>query len=440
MSHHLENDFDFTDFLAGISDPEERARFRREAGLLDEDDGAVAFDPPTGSGYEAQLGRAIIGHDREAYLGGLLHDEPLVREALREEANCIAERDRAALYLSRADVQAIYDATSFLGQEHGLTFNAMITVSYGALGLTDPAAMTELLTDFLDEAGDQVERWGHPWHAVYVHEHSDQRGLHTHILATIHPPVRRKFELWARDGLRSFFKRHRGCATREEVDIVIKAPTKPSSAAGWQWDRVQYLIKTMDPELTARDATDGTVQTLLDLLRVKANYRERAAVGVIPFRQRVGGTQSIWAGAQARAAKAEAAMPMLSAFGDGAWPYLHLDSPHLGWELQEHAVRSEMRRRANGLLQFISDDWELPGAHFAAICAGEWPAGVPRTPEMTAELRRRVRSAHHARYPEPHPYAWDRTWDGWWFTLPGLERWGNRTVKSNLARWRGIAD
>ncbi len=432
MSHHLDDDYDVTDFLASIDDAAERARFRREFGLLDEDeDGTLEFDPPTGPAYEAQLGRAIIGGDRESYLGGLLQDEKLVSEALQEETQATAERARAAVHLSRTDVQGFYDATSFLGQEYGLTFNSMITVAYAALGLTDPAAMTKLLTEFLDEAGDQVERWGHPWHAVYVHENSAERGLHTHILATIYPAVRKKFEVWARDGRRSFFRRHCGVATPEAVHIVIKAPTKPSSAVGWQWDRVQYITKGMDPTLTGRDATDGSERSLFELLRVKERYRDRPA-GIIPFRQRVGGTQSIWSGAQERAAKDELSSPMLSAFGDGAWPYLHLDSCHLGWELQEYRVRQQMRREREGALLFSLNDYEFEGLCAFVVRTGEWPRGVPLTPEKELELRRRLRSARLDRYPQPHPFAWDRPWWGWWHALPGLARWGSRGFKARL--------
>jgi hypothetical protein len=275
---HSDRECDVYQFLADICDPEERARFRREFGLLDHDSrGHICFAPPGSSGPEGQLGRAIIGHDLVSYFGGLTGDENLAADLVRHEVVRPAERERTRVYISLEDVRTIYDAAAFMGQEYGLCFNAMITVAYKTLGIVEPAAMTKLLTDFLDEAGDQVTRWGYPWHTVYVHENSDERGLHTHILATIDPGVRGAFTTWARDGAASFFWRHCKCATAEAVDIVIKAPTTDLSKVGWQQDRLQYLTKGMDPTLMARDVTDGILRRIIDLVALKERYRNRPA-------------------------------------------------------------------------------------------------------------------------------------------------------------------
>ena len=61
--------WDLEAYLADISDPEERARTRREFGGLGYDeDGASAYVPPFGPGPQARLNRAIGGPDDDLSL------------------------------------------------------------------------------------------------------------------------------------------------------------------------------------------------------------------------------------------------------------------------------------------------------------------------------------------------------------------------------------
>ncbi|MFY9294401.1 MAG: hypothetical protein WAP03_27500 [Methylorubrum rhodinum] len=270
-------------FLASIADPEDRARWRREFGMLEEDeDGKIAFAPSAGSGPEAALNRAILGHTLEDYLHHTLQDAETVAETLREAELDRMEEARAARFLTRGEVQGVYDAASCLGQVYGLTCNAFITIAYQTLGLDDPAAETKLLTDFLKEAGDQMERWGYPFHAIYVHEHSRERGRHTHMLATVDVRVKARFVRWVRDGKKSFFWRHCRVATPEAVDIQVKGTRTPTTKALWQYDRVMYMTKGLDPTVTDRDLETGQVTPLYLLLGLKERWQDRPA-GVIPY-------------------------------------------------------------------------------------------------------------------------------------------------------------
>ncbi|WP_134500738.1 hypothetical protein [Microvirga pakistanensis] len=431
MSHDFKDTCDPYVLLAEIDDIEERARFRREWGLLEDDeDGHRGFCRSTGTGEQTMLNQAVVGYDLESYLGGLLEREDLVAAALRREECARADKARSAEYLSWSDLQTAYRAASFLPQERGLYFNAFITIAYEPLGLSDPNAMTRLLTDFLDEAGDQVERWGYEWHTLYVHEHSAERGLHTHIVATIHPNVRHCFEDWARDGGHSFFWRRCRVTSPTAVDIKIKAPETPLSKARWHWDRVQYMTKGLDPELTARCVSDGRVRPLYELIGLRERYRNRKA-GVTPFKQRVGTSRSIGSGAQQQAR--DEGMPMLSALDDRAWPHLHLDHPSLDWELKEHKARDAERQRRKEALSVDFDDDDMMKAVRRAREIGEIPDYPEPVPEdMKITLMRRVRAARVIANACRHPYTWDRTWSGWWYTLPEAERWGGRNVKRGL--------
>jgi hypothetical protein len=435
--HDDENDFDVEKYLATISDPEERARTRREFCALEPHRrGRSGFTPSAGVGPQAGLNNAIVGADYLTYLRSLGAADDDIEDILREEACARVAKAEQRPFLTREDGRAIYDAASFLTQEHNVFLNALITIAYDQLGLSEPAAMTRLLTDFLDEADGQMKRWGHPWHWVYVHERSAERGLHTHVLAHVAPAVRKDFTDWARDAKRSFFWRHRRRTSPQAVDIVIKAPATVRSAALYQWDRVQYLTKGMDPDLTDRDVTDAVLRPFFDLVAQKENYRRPA--GLIPFRQRVGGSRFIWTGAQRQAARE--GMPMMSAFGDKAWPYLRHDSPEPGWEAQEYEARQAERARRERAKIVCPDDDDLVAALRAAGLTYDNP-DRPRGDEgasMEMAVVRRVRAARLEGLIKRHAYLWERKWTGWWPRLPKLERWGGINAKRGIAAVREL--
>jgi hypothetical protein len=434
--YEREQEFDVEKYLADISDPEERARTRREFCALEpQRRGRSGFRPSTGSGPQAALNNAIVGADFESYMRSLGESDDDVEDRRREETLIQGARQADKPFLSREDGRAIYDAASFLTQEHNLFFNALITIAYRPLRLSEPDAMTRLLTNFLDESGGRMERWGHPWHYVYVHEHSNERGLHTHVLAHIAPAMRKFFTDWARDGKNSFFWRHCRETSPQAVDIVIKAPTTDRSKAQWQWDRVQYLTKGMDPDLTDRDMTDGTMRPFFDLIAQKENYRRPA--GITPFRQRVGGSRLIWTSAQRMAAKE--GMPMLSAFGDKAWPYLRLDTIEPAWEAKEHVTRQGEREKRQRAKLVGDGDEEFEAARRAAgltFSNPNRPTGAEGAALELAVLRR-VRAARLHALIGRHPYQWEpRGWIEWWVTLPNLFRWGSLNAKKGLAALR----
>lgn len=410
---------------------EDYALYLRQSGLAGLDQyGRPEFALISGSGPNAALHQAIHGHDRQEYLHNQLGDEELVQECLQREVGALAAKGYAAPYLSRAEVHAIYDAASFLPQEHARFFNVFITLSYRHLGVSNPNAMAKLLTDFLAEADGQIGRWEHSLHWIYVHECSEEHGLHTHILAHVDPALRKPFTEWARDGVNSFFWRHCAQTSKQAVDIVFKAPTQTRSAASWQWDRVQYITKGMNPDLTGRDLETGQLRPLFELLGQKENFRRPA--GIIPFRKRVGGSNRIWKGAQAKLTTQ--GMPILSAFGDRAWPYLRLDAAALGWEVKEYEAReAERSRREAAQIIGVNDDDVRAGVDAPDPTTFSLsPSGAYRdVPEK--EFCHQIRTARGRALFERHPYLWERNWVGWWRSIPELRRWGSENVRHGLA-------
>lgn len=337
MTKHMNNE-DPIAFLLGIADPEERARMARAWGLADELAERDHFG--WGSGPEVALNAAIYGSDEESRIGAVMQDENLIADEVARRAAARAEKQRAAEFLTLDDLESLYEATGFLNQELGLTWNSLITIAYEPLGVGssgDRAA--RLLTKFLDEGAKFMRRSGHEFHWIYAHERSDERGVHTHILTHVPAGMGRAFRVWALDDERSFFRRRCAYVRPGAVDFVMKQPKTRRSKLQWQGDRLQYLTKGFDPEAAARDPDSGKMEPIFDLLKQKENYRRPA--GVVPFRKRCGASGTVGASAQARVL-AEG-MPIMSPMLDEAWTYLHLDSFDLEWPLREHDERQRER-------------------------------------------------------------------------------------------------
>lgn len=426
---NFEREISNDEFLADIADADERERFRREFCILDSDEGdRFGFGDRQGGGPNALLNAAITGADLRTSLLGTLQDEALVDEMLQEQQAAATAKARASAYLTRADVQELYDAVSFLTQEYGIFMNGFITVAYTPLGINDGRQMTRLLTDFLDEAGHQMDRWGHRWHAVYVHECSAERGLHTHLLVHIPTGLRKAFVKWAKDDQRSFFKRHCPKMTAAGVDLQLKEPTTVASKASWQWDRVQYMTKGLDPDVMARDLETGALTPLFDLIGQRPNYRR--AAGVIPFRQRVGVSKSIRS--KSRSNDFPEGLPSLSAFEDRAWPYLRLDSPNLGWEMHEFIVRKGMQNWIEEQRIVRRGDPDLDS--YLAMLKLTWEDLPLLSNKDSKQVLDWIWEARVHHVWTARPYSWRRIdWRGWWETLPGLARWGGPGVRKEVA-------
>jgi len=395
------------DFLKEIDDPDERERFRREFCLLDRDDsGHLLSRDIRGDGYNSQLNMAILGHTEEQQLVNLLGDEE-ADKAIRRK-NIKKERKAETKQFMRLDeARSIYDGASFLTQEHNLFFNAFITIAYKALCINEAQGMPKLLTSFLDEAGGQMDRWGYKWHYIYVHEHSQERGLHTHILAHVPPELKKPFTNWCRDSHASFFWRHCRVTSKEAIDIQIKHPRTTASATGWQWDRIQYVTKGLDPDLIERDPMSGQMKSVFDLIGQRPHYRRPG--GVIPFKNRVGGSRLIWHTAQAKAKRE--GMPMLSALGEKAWTHLKLDSNWLGWEIQEYEVRTRRRDEYRTLKGPACPDEE---ADWFDQHRGQYSDSELQQLEVRVLLLRKMRKQKEEAWFADDIRRWRRDWMTWW--------------------------
>jgi hypothetical protein len=136
---------------------------------------------------------------------------------------------------------------------------------------------------------------------------------------------------------------------------------------------------------------------------------------------------------------AKEGMPMLSAFGDKAWPYLRLDTIEPAWEAKEHVTRQGEREKRQRAKLVGDGDEEFEAARRAAgltFSNPNRPTGAEGAALELAVLRR-VRAARLHALIGRHPYQWEpRGWIEWWVTLPNLFRWGSLNAKKGLAALR----
>jgi len=304
--------------LAEIDDPEERARFRREWGLLGlDEDGRPGPSPSDGNGPESSFNAAVAPRSPEEYWG----DD---RKALQAECDATAEVERRRKYLSLDDAREIIEAASFMVQLRGNFVNSQITLVWNLLGTDTDECATQLFSDFTRELNMRFRAWGYPLDYVYVHERSGERGFHTHMIAHIPAFLRARVVEWTK----GFFARRSNAAVHPEAVLVqISGRRGAPGQMELHQHRVLYLCKGLDPEALDRDAR-GKLKPVDELIGVP-EVRRRVA-GEVWCAQRRGCSHSLSPAAR------KAGYPARSAVREKDWRGLWS-----GWELDEHRKRLE---------------------------------------------------------------------------------------------------
>lgn len=262
--------------------------------------------PTAGLPLVTPVDRSRIGPGRKSARRVI---RPPTRVKERRQPGCLTEQE----------VGAQYDAVSFLNREYGLVLNAFITIVYALLGIKDHRAAATLLWRYNHDARIWLRRQKMSHHYVYVHEDAVKHGYHSHQLAYVPREQRKEFRRWTRQ----FFARHCGPnIPKEAVDIKYKIPGgSASQQVAWQWERLRYMCKELDPGVWAR-GEDGREYPLRELLQLPEWSPGRA----VRVGQRCGGSHGIWRAAQMRPG---VKVPIQwSHFNDGVWSELYS-----GWEL-----------------------------------------------------------------------------------------------------------
>jgi hypothetical protein len=156
----------------------------------------------------------------------------------------------------------------------------------------------------------------------------------------------------------------------------------------WRFRRHQQLLRilccSVHPHICVR--CEGERRALIDVLEVPTCLRDSFVPVNLPQRRRV--SESIGLSAQLKSIRDRLAP--LSAFADGAWPFLRTH-----WEIAEHQDRvRERRERADAL----------------ARIRVEWPEGIDERHDHVREAATRRLLAS---WPEDARQR-HRSWIGWW--------------------------
>lgn len=331
---------------------------------------------------------------------GLVAPAAPLKEPLRERARAyrsrttklqVAHRSKTALkdpreYLSLKQAEAIYAASSFMIQQHGLLFNTRITLDHGQLGAGDESAAGRLVSQLTHELDVRVKRWVRHSraHWLYVHEARDGAIL-TDIVGHVPAAALMQLASWLPERMQEWRGASAGKGWVLDVPEVKLASGYPNIRLLRHWRLVRGLWRGIDPRIGHWDANEGRVP-LIELLRV--TKRDRMPIGQLATLRRIGGSTSI--GPSERRNAEAGRMKLLSALADGAWD--QIDS---GWELLERAEREherEQRREAEERVKL------------------EWPASGN---QIELDNRRAALARLHDSWPRD-PHMRRRAWKGWW--------------------------
>lgn len=313
--------------------------------------------------------------------------ERRVRPHRARSAKCtdpVRVSDTPAGNLTVVQAEYLYNAATYLAQEHGLLFNTHLHLEHAALGIVDEAAASVMVSKLTHQLSLRVQDWaaGSSAHWLYVHGRTAQ-GLFSDL--AIHLPPE------GLDRIAKWLDRHFAAAVDINRDRWLLDAAKSERAGGWQTNRVQrhwYIVRKLwgnvDPDILEWDLT-GRRKPLLDLLDVKK--ADRKQLEFWRGDRVLGSSRSLGPNRQRKAAAR--GMAFLSALRDDAWAAMFS-----GWELSEHIDRrSEKERRQEA----------------AELIAVEYPGTSP----LEVQARQAALSALEQSW-DSDPKLRLRSWQGWW--------------------------
>jgi hypothetical protein len=272
----------------------------------------------------------------------------------------------------RSEVPRLYSAMAFAMWQYGRVMNAHLTILWKLLGVTDPNEAARILSKYNHEAakwlkvgeGDDVvrsrrsrrsSRASVPHLFVYVHEHAQEKGIHTHELMSLPVDRAQAFAEWSRSCLARLSK----CASVDEAAVFFSPASKKRRqfnpyqgareefAVGRHWRWFRYLTKGLDPLHQERSPVDGAWHVARDIFEIKRPFM---ATGPVTCRRLAGWSENIGPGAQMKAG-------FVSKFERGDWAGLYDGS-----ELDEYrafmaeTAEAERKRDEEAALQTIMED------------------------------------------------------------------------------------
>ncbi|WP_019994991.1 AAA family ATPase [Aureimonas ureilytica] len=351
--------------------------------------GPIARAEPTPHLGDPSRPAFIVPQVTPVIIDGVTRDDVLDLE-LQAESDPARHEDASGQYLSVAMAQAVFEAASFLMQEHGLAFNARLSVAHDGFRQFDPGSAAAFRAHLLSELRERLEHWtagrldGRCLSiAVLERGFGAADGLVTNIAAHVPIALRDHLKEWL---LFEFLPRFETPARSLFFDA--RAPRDVQAETNEHWGHVRWLCRGLNPRILALDGPDPAragYRCLADLLGTMRGQRRPA--GDIGEAERIVVSPEIGPAAWS-VAVAERLAP-LSAFADRAWSFIDR-----GWERDEHQHRCRLR------------------AFNAADILDSLSFHEPDPLEAAYRVQRRAELMESQRPLDPRRRS--RSWSGWW--------------------------
>ena len=276
-------------------------------------------------------------------------DELQVLEAGRGGVASARRQALSADYLSRTDVQRIWDAASFLIQKHGLYLNGRLSLCWGPGGQEDEAEIAGAIFGLQHELRQWALRQEKArteadmkFHRVRIHARDAEGERWTHWgLASRH-----NLDVggWV-EGYRGRSTKPLAIATKVEWE---PGPRSGQSALDRHHEVLAYLLAGIEPgwRVQAQDELGRTTDIpVAELLGV----RTQRAAGKRFMKSRTAVSRYIDREYRSRAS---AILPPLSLFDEQVW-----DSALSGWEVAEHDYRTQCELEYERRVMNFRRDW-----------------------------------------------------------------------------------
>jgi hypothetical protein len=205
-----------------------------------------------------------------------LKDKP-TRRRVRSKANEVDDINEVDVYLSRRQVEDLWNAAAFGLQTSGQYLNTYIVMEHDTLGINNEVAAQKLVTDFLSELGKKMhsrkrrqgDDRGITW--LYVHERDSEQRLRT-CIALYLPKTMRDVETWLRT---RFLARRCGGPVKGDAVIVRLEPDRPAKAVRRHMTLLRLISRGLDPKVkivTSRRGSDEE-RSLIDVIGVPKMLR-----------------------------------------------------------------------------------------------------------------------------------------------------------------------
>jgi hypothetical protein len=214
---------------ADFGDQEGWLRFCHQGGLDPwEEQESPDWRPVLGDGFYALLTRAKFGYSAETYT-----------YTLRWPGGGPSD------FLSYDELMRGHRAAEF-ANAMGWVLNALITVTWPTVGVSADLEVELVQRRFLAALDGWCRSKSLPSAWVWVLERGSLRGLHTHILAHLHPRRRIEFQIWCAktiQGLTGYPLQDTDDSRTLDVQCMVELGTAR------QWRAFRYLFKGVDPRL-----------------------------------------------------------------------------------------------------------------------------------------------------------------------------------------------